>query len=105
MYKVYHTMDNLSGSVITLRADGVKYRELAEVTSRTGTSLAQVIKLDGPNVTLQVFAGARGIATDAKARFLGRPMKIPFSDALLGRAFTGSAKPRDGGPEITDNMI
>ncbi|MBR4171991.1 MAG: V-type ATP synthase subunit B [Kiritimatiellae bacterium] len=105
MYKVYHTIDNLSGSVITLRAEGVQYNELAEVTSRTGTSLAQVIKLDHDTVTLQVFAGARGVATDAKVRFLGRPMRVPFSDNLLGRAFTGSAQPRDNGPELTDNMI
>jgi V/A-type H+-transporting ATPase subunit B len=98
-------IDNLSGSVITLRARGVKYRELAEVSSRSGTSLAQVIKLDGDTVTLQVFAGARGIATDGKVRFLGRPMRVPFSDALLGRAFTGSAVPRDGGPALTDNLI
>ena len=105
MYKVYHTIDNLAGSVITLRAQGVKYRELAEVSSRGGTSLAQVIKLDGDTVTLQVFAGARGIATDGKVRFLGAPMRVPFSDALLGRAFTGSAVPRDNGPALTDNLI
>lgn len=105
MFKVYHQIDNLSGSVVTLRADGVQYNELAEVTSRSGTSLAQVIKLDGPTVTLQVFAGARGVATDAKVRFLGRPMRVPFSDALLGRSFTGSAQPRDKGPALTDNMI
>ena len=105
MYKVYHQIDNLSGSVVTLRADGVQYNELAEVTSRSGTSLAQVIKLDGPTVTLQVFAGARGVATDAKVRFLGRPMRVPFSDALLGRAFTGCAQPRDNGPALTDNLI
>jgi len=105
MHKVYHAIDNLAGSVITLRAEGVKYRELAEVSSRTGTSLAQVIKLDGGTVTLQVFAGARGVATDGKVRFLGHPMRVPFSDALLGRAFTGSAVPRDKGPALTDNLI
>ena len=58
--KVYHKIDALSGSVATLRAEGVKYNEIAEIESRAGTSLAQVIKLDGPNVTLQIFAGARG---------------------------------------------
>ncbi len=105
MHKVYHTIDHLAGSVITLRAEGVKYRELAEVTSRTGTSLAQVIKLDRDTVTLQVFAGARGVATDGQVRFLGHPMKVPFSDALLGRAFTGSGVPRDKGPALTDNMV
>ena len=100
---VYHRIDALSGSIATLRAEGVKYNEIAEVESRAGTSLAQVIKLDGPNVTLQIFAGARGVDTAAKVRFLGETMKVPFSDALLGRAFTGACKPRDGGPEITDN--
>jgi V/A-type H+-transporting ATPase subunit B len=101
--KVYHKIDALSGSIATLRAEGVKYNEIAEIESRAGTSLAQVIKLDGPNVTLQVFAGARGVDTAARVRFLGETMKIPFSDALLGRAFTGAGVPRDGGPAISDD--
>ena len=101
--KVYHKIDALSGSVATLRAEGVKYNEIAEVESRAGISLAQVIKLDGENVTLQIFAGARGVDTSAKVRFLGETMKVPFSDALLGRQFTGAGVPRDGGPEIDDN--
>lgn len=101
--KIYHKIDALSGSVATLRAEGVKYNEIVEVESRAGTSLAQVIKLDGPNVTLQIFAGARGVDTAAKVRFLGETMKVPFSDALLGRAFTGAGVPRDGGPAITEN--
>ena len=103
MHKFYHRIDNIAGSVVTLKASGVKNRELAEIDSRTGTSLAQVIKLAGDEVTLQVFAGARGIATDAKVRFLGHPMQVPFGDELLGRVFTGSAKPRDRGPELTMN--
>ena len=101
--KVYHKIDALSGSVATLRAEGVKYNEIAEIESRAGTSLAQVIKLDGPNVTLQIFAGARGVDTSARVRFLGETMKIPFSSALLGRAFTGTGAPRDGGPAISEN--
>ena len=101
--RVYHKIDALSGSVATLRAEGVHYNEIAEIESRAGISLAQVIKLDGPNVTLQIFAGARGVDTAARVRFLGETMKVPFSDALLGRAFTGAGVPRDGGPTITDN--
>ena len=105
MHKIYHRIDNIAGSVLNLRAEGVSYHELAEVTSRGGTSLAQVIKLDGDKVALQVFAGARGIATDAAVRFLGRPMEVPFSDNLLGRVFTGAAQPRDGGPALSDGLI
>ena len=103
MHKVYHQIDNISGSVVTLRAQGVKNRELAEIDSRVGASLAQVIKLAGDEVTLQVFAVARGVATDAQVRFLGHPMQVPFGEELLGRVFTGSAKPRDNGPELTMN--
>ncbi len=105
MHKTYHQIDRIAGSVVTLRAEGVRYNELAEISSRQGTSLGQVIKLDGDNVTLQVFAGARGVATDARVRFLGHPMQVPFSENLLGRVFTGSARPRDNGPELTDNLI
>lgn len=105
MHKVYHRIDNIAGNVLNLRAEGAAYHELAEVTSRSGTSLAQVIKLDGDHVALQVFAGTRGIATDAAVRFLGHPMEVPFSDALLGRVFTGAARPRDNGPALQDGLV
>lgn len=105
MHKVYHRVDNIAGNVINIKATGVKYKELAEVVSRNGSSLAQVIKILNDEVSLQVFAGARGVATDAQVRFLGQSMKVPFSDSLLGRIFTGGAEPRDNGPALTDNMI
>ncbi|MCF7837196.1 MAG: V-type ATP synthase subunit B [Candidatus Marinimicrobia bacterium] len=103
--KVYHRIEEVAGNVITLRADGVRYQELAEVESPQGASLAQVIRLAGDRVSLQVFAGGRGIPTDAKVRFLGHPMETSFSEALLGRVFTGSGQPRDRGPRLTENMI
>jgi len=105
MQKVYHRVENIAGSVINIRATGVKYRELAEVTSRYGTSLAQVIRLKDDEVSLQVFAGTRGVTTDAKVRFLGQTMHVSFSDDLLGRIFNGAAQPRDKGPALSDNLI
>ena len=105
MHKVYHRIEQITGSVISIKAEGVAYRELAEVSSSYGTSMAQVIRLDGDNVSLQVFAGARGVATDARVRFLGRTMGVAFSDSLLGRIFTGTGAPRDRGPAITENLI
>ena len=94
MHKVYHRIESIAGNVITVQAEDVTYGELAQVTSTFGTSLAQVIRLEGDRVSLQVFAGSRGIATDAQVRFLGHRMEIPFSEALLGRVFTGSGDPR-----------
>ena len=105
MHRVYHNVENIAGNVINIRAQNARYGELAEVTSYSGTSLAQVIRLQDDIVSLQVFAGARGVSTAAKVRFLGRPMTVPFSDDLLGRVFTGSAEPRDRGPRLSDNPI
>ena len=100
MHKVYHRIDQVAGNVITVNATGVSYRELAQVTSAQGVSLAQVIRLEGDRVSLQVFAGTRGVATDSQVRFLGHTMQVPYSEALLGRVFTGSGRPRDKGPSI-----
>jgi V/A-type H+/Na+-transporting ATPase subunit B len=105
MHKVYTKLDRIAGNVISLEAEDVTYRELATVSSSQGESLAQVIRIEGKRVFLQVFAGGRGVSTDAEVRFLGRVMQVPFSEALLGRIFTGTGTPRDKGPEISQNMI
>ncbi|MFP4052427.1 MAG: V-type ATP synthase subunit B, partial [Phycisphaerae bacterium] len=65
-----------------------------------GPSLAQVIRLEGDQVSLQVFAGTQGVSTGDKVRFLGHSMRVPFTDDLLGRVFNGSAEPRDDRPEV-----
>jgi V/A-type H+-transporting ATPase subunit B len=105
MRKVYHQIIRISGNVITVEADSVAYNELAEVTSIRGTSLAQVIRIDGRKVSLQVFAGSRGIGTEDQVRFLGREMMVSGSDALLGRVFNGRGGARDNRPDITDELI
>jgi V/A-type H+-transporting ATPase subunit B len=105
MRKIYSRLDQIAGNVIVLQAQGVSFGELAQVTSTRGTSLGQVIRLEGGRVFVQVFAGNRGVATDAQVRFLGRPMQTPYSDFLLGRIFTGSGRPRDNGPELREGLI
>ncbi len=104
MNKVYNRIESITGNVITVRATGVRYNELAQITTRFGKSLAQVIKLDGDTVSLQVFAGGRGISTGDEVRFLGHEMQVSFSEDLLGRVFNGSGEPRDKGPALTDNL-
>ncbi len=105
MQKVYTKIESIVGNVITVRATGVKNQDLAEVTTSSGVSYANVIKLDHDLVSLQVFSGAQGISTGDSVRFLGVPMRVSFSDDLLGRIFNGSGEPRDKGPSLTDNMI
>jgi V/A-type H+-transporting ATPase subunit B len=105
MQKVYSQIIQIAGDVITVEAEGIGYKDMAEVKSKHATSLAQVIRLNGNKVSLQVLAGSRGITTDAKVRFLNHPMQVSFSENLIGRIFTGSGQPRDNGPSLTDNLI
>lgn len=105
MQKIYTRIESIVGNVITVRAEGVRNGDLAEVTTSSGISYANVIKLDHDLVSLQVFAGAQGVSTGDSVRFLGVPMRVSYTDDLLGRIFDGSGKPRDNGPELTENMI
>ena len=104
MNKVFNRIESITGNVITVKAQDVRYNELAQITTRFGKSLAQVNKIDGNTVSLQVFAGGQGVSTGDEVRFLGHEMRVSFSEDLLGRIFNGSGEPRDKGPALTDNM-
>ena len=105
MRKVHSKILSIVGNVITVKAKDVAYNELAQLISRRGKSLAQVIKLEESIVSLQVFSGTKGISTDDEVRFLGHPMQVTFSESMLGRVFSGNGEPRDKGPALTDNLI
>ncbi|HDZ76619.1 MAG TPA: V-type ATP synthase subunit B [Candidatus Omnitrophica bacterium] len=105
MRKIHNKILSVAGNVITVKGTGVAYEELAEVKTSWGKSLAQVIKLENDIVSLQVFSGSRGISTNDEVKFLGHPMKVAFSDNMLGRIFNGSGQPRDKGPNLTENLI
>lgn len=96
MRKYYDEIKRIAGNVVTVQASNVGYDELAVITSAGGrSSLAQVIRLDGNEVSLQVFTGTQGISTGDRVQFLNRPMQVPFSTDLLGRVFNGAGEPRD----------
>ncbi|MBQ2781865.1 MAG: V-type ATP synthase subunit B [Oscillospiraceae bacterium] len=104
MNKVYNRIESITGNVITVRAKDVKYKELAQINTRFGKSLAQVNKIEGDLISLQIFAGGQGVSTGDEVRFLGHEMRVSFSEDLLGRIFNGSGEPRDKGPALTENM-
>ena len=105
MRKVYTNIIEIAGDVITVEAEGVGYMEIAQVSTQYGTSLAQVIRLDGKRVSLQVFAGSKGISTGDSVRFLGHPMRVASGGNLLGRIFNGSGQPLDKGPALSEGLI
>jgi V/A-type H+-transporting ATPase subunit B len=94
--KVYTKLNNITKATVSLTAKNVGYDEMAVVNGR----MAQVVKIVGDQVVLQVFSGTEGIPTDAEITFLGNPPHIKVSDELSGRFFNAYGNPIDGGPEI-----
>ena len=105
MQKIYNRIIQIAGNVVTVEAKDIGYRDLAEISSKGGKSLAQVIRIDSERVYLQVFQGTQGGSTGDKVRFLGHAMRVSFSDNLLGRIFNGAGLPRDNGPHLEENMV
>ncbi|HUS91872.1 MAG TPA: V-type ATP synthase subunit B, partial [Phycisphaerae bacterium] len=105
MRKYYDHITRIAGNVVTVTASGVGYDELAVISGERGSSLAQVIRLESDQVSLQIFAGTEGVSTTDKIRFLGKPMQVPFCDELLGRIFDGSGRPRDERPPVEGQLV
>ena len=89
------------GDILKIRAQDVGLGDLASVEISDGEqSLAQVIQLEGDEVSLQVFSGGKGLSTQATVRFLGHPTQVTFSPNILGRVFRGDGQPMDSGPKL-----
>ncbi len=94
--KIYTKISQITKATCTLKATGVGADELAMVDGK----LAQVVKIAGDEVTLQVFEGTGGIPTDAEVVFMGKAPTLKVSEQLAGRFFNAYGNPIDGGPEV-----
>ncbi|MBK7807886.1 MAG: V-type ATP synthase subunit B [Saprospiraceae bacterium] len=94
--KIYTRLERITKATCVVRAQNVGYDELATVEGR----IAQVVKIMGDEVTLQVFGGTEGIPTNGEVIFTGKPPTLKVGDDLAGRFFNAYGQPIDGGPEI-----
>ncbi len=99
--KIYTKITQLTKATITLNATGIGNEELALVDGQ----LAQVVRMMGEEVTLQVFGGTEGIPTNAEVVFLGKAPSLKVSDQLAGRFFNAYGDPIDGGPAIEGKEV
>lgn len=99
--KIYTQITNITKATCMLKASGVGNDELATIDGR----LAQVVKIVGDEVTLQVFEGTSDIPTNAEVTFLGKAPSLKVSDQLAGRFFNAYGDPIDGGPKIEGKEV
>jgi V/A-type H+/Na+-transporting ATPase subunit B len=94
--KIYTKITQITKATCSLKASGIGNEELAVVHGK----LAQVVKILGDTVTLQVFGGTEGIPTNAEVAFLGKAPTLKVSEDLAGRFFNAFGEPIDGGPAV-----
>ena len=99
--KIHTKIDQITKATCSLRATGVGNEEMATVNNR----LAQVVKIQGDLVTLQIFSGTEGIPTNAEVVFLGHAPQLKVSEELSGRFFNAYGNPIDSGPEIDGQLV
>ncbi|MDD3044729.1 MAG: V-type ATP synthase subunit B [Candidatus Delongbacteria bacterium] len=99
--KIYTKITQVTKATCSLKAEGVGYEEIALVNGR----LAQVVKIQGDTVTLQIFSGTEGIPTNAEVVFMGKAPTIKVSDELAGRFFNAYGDPIDGGPAVEGKEV
>lgn len=94
--KIYCKLTHITKATCTLEATEVGYEELAVVQGR----IAQVVRIVGKRITLQVFEGTEGLKNNAEVIFTGKAPWLPLSDHMNGRFFDAFGNPIDGLPAI-----
>ncbi len=98
--KIYTSITRITKATCSLKASGPAYEELAFVNGR----MAQVVKIRGDEITLQIYQGTDGIGTDAEVIFTGSPPALRVSKGLAGRFLNAYGKPLDGGPQLEGDV-
>jgi V/A-type H+-transporting ATPase subunit B len=101
----YLKLQKVEGPLVIL--SGVKDAVFGEVVDievqESGHKKGKVVQIDGDRVIIQVFEGTSGISlNNTSVAFTGKPMEIPLSKDILGRAFNGIGEPIDGAGFYSD---
>jgi len=103
MSTAYKTVTDIAGPLMIVEGvEGVSYDELCEIELTNGKKrLGKVLEAREGMAVVQMFEDAQGATTEGtKVRFLNRAFEIGVSEDILGRVFSGSGRPIDGGPDI-----
>ncbi|MEM3512876.1 MAG: V-type ATP synthase subunit B [Thermoplasmata archaeon] len=98
----YRTIEGIAGPLVFVKkTHPVAYGELVKIETADGEiKRGQVLDTSKGLVVVQVFESTTGLDRRSTVTFLGETLKIPVSDEVLGRIFSGSGEAIDGGPAI-----
>ncbi|MDR2859829.1 MAG: V-type ATP synthase subunit A [Mediterranea sp.] len=84
------TVNGVIANMVTLTVDGpVAQNEICYISTDGDKLMAEVIKVIGANVYVQVFESTRGLKVGTKAEFTGRMLEITLGPGMLSRNYDG----------------
>jgi len=99
---IYRTTREIKGPILTVEnVKGISYDELVRVRRSDGTEvIGSVLDVSKDWALVQVFGETEGMDLNVDVRFTGETLKIPLSEEVIGRVFSGSFRPLDHLPEL-----
>jgi len=97
---IYKTAQEIRGPLIFVEGvRDVAYDEVVKVITPDGEEvLGSVLDVSKDYALIQVYGETSGMDLNVGVHFTGETLKIPVSDELIGRVFSGSFEPLDGMP-------
>lgn len=102
----YTSVTRVAGPLLFLEGvNDAGYNDLVEITLPNGeTKNGQVLDTSAGLAVVQIFGTTTGLdLPNTRVKFKGETVKLPVSDAMLGRIFNGLGVPRDGGSRIVSS--
>ncbi len=98
---IYRTSKEIRGPLLVVTGvKGVGYNELVEIELEDGSVVSgSVLDVSKDRAIVQIFGRTEGLNLNVGVRFTGEVMKIPLSEDVIGRVFSGDFRPLDGLPE------
>ncbi len=103
MLKEYKSVREVAGPLMMVDGvEGIKYEEICDIKLQNGEiRKGRVLEINEDKAMVQVFEGTSGINLEGTTvRFLGHPLELGVSEAMIGRVFDGLGEPIDDGPKI-----
>ena len=84
------TVLGVIANMVTLTVDGpVAQNEICYITTGNDRLMAEVIKVVGKNVYVQVFESTRGLKVGAEAEFTGHMLEVTLGPGMLSKNYDG----------------
>jgi V/A-type H+-transporting ATPase subunit B len=97
---VYRTTSEIRGPILMVEGvKGVAFDEIVNIRRPNGEIVTgSVLDVSRDWAMVQCFGDTSGMDLNVSIRFTGETLKIPMSEELIGRVFSGSFQPLDGIP-------